>query len=93
MKMSGQTNKRLRGLVSPTGAALASGMRLFATDHDGREVGWITSAARSERLCKQIALGFVKRGWNVGGAALSAAHIGGTGGDAVAVQVVDLPFA
>jgi folate-binding protein YgfZ len=64
MKMSGQTNKRLRGLISVSGTPLAAGMRLTTIDEDAKEVGWITSATHSERLGKEIALGFVKRGYN-----------------------------
>ena len=71
MKMSGQTNKRLCGLVSVEGAGLSPGMRLFATD-GGREAGWITSATRSDSLGKEIALGYVKRGFERTGRGASA---------------------
>lgn len=81
MKMSGQTNKHLCGLVSLDGAALETGAIL--TDA-GRECGWITSATKSERLGKQIGLGYVKRGFNTPGTQLSA---GGT-----PVEVAVLPF-
>ena len=64
MKMSGQTNKRLCGLISVSGTPLAAGMRLTTIDEEAKEVGWITSATHSERLGKEIALGFVKRGYN-----------------------------
>ncbi len=47
MKMSGQTNKRLCGLVSVDGAALSPAMQLFAAD-GAKEVGWVTSATKSE---------------------------------------------
>ena len=88
MKMSGQTNKRLRGLHSLEGAALAPGMRLLMTDH-AREVGWITSATRSDRLDKEIALGYVRRGANEVGTRLVARR---TDGSTTAVEVVELPF-
>lgn len=84
MKMSGQTNKRLRGLVSLDDVPLRSGMRLFTPDDATREAGWITSATHSDTLAKQIALGFVKRGHNTAGTRLLA--------DGCAVQVVELPF-
>jgi folate-binding protein YgfZ len=88
MKKSGQTNKRLCGLISLSGTPLYPEMRLFTAD-DGKEIGQITSAARSDRLGKEIALGFVKRGSNEIGARLSA-H---TPDDAaMAVEVVALPF-
>jgi folate-binding protein YgfZ len=89
MKMSGQTNKRLCGLVSINGAALAPTMRLFA---DGaKEVGRITSATASELLGKEIALGYVKRGANQAGTHLSA-RTADEGATAIAVEVVELPF-
>lgn len=88
MKMSGQTNKRLCGLISTSGEPLAVGMKLqpVAGGVDpGRQVGWITSATRSERLGKEIALGFVKRGFNEAGTRLFAGGL--------EVEVVVLPFA
>jgi folate-binding protein YgfZ len=81
MKMSGQTNKRLCGLVSLEGRSLEAGAAL--TDA-ARECGWVTSATPSERLGKQIALGYVKRGFNSAGTQLSAGGI--------PVQVTELPF-
>ena len=82
MKMSGQTNKRLCGLVSLEGAPLLPATKLL-TPGIGKEAGWITSAIRSESLGKEIALGYVKRGFNEPGTKLQA------GG---AVAVVALPF-
>lgn len=84
MKMSGQTNKRLCGLTSMDGSALTRAMRLKPLE-DERDVGWITSAVYSERLQKNIALGFVKRGFNRIGA-----HLRASSGSAV--DVVSLPF-
>src|SRR5947208_15209788 len=63
IKMYGQTNKRLCGLISLHDTPLRPGMKL-AGSANGKQVGWITSATRSERLGKEIALGFVKRGFN-----------------------------
>lgn len=93
MKMSGQANKRLCGLVSISNAPLVSGMRLTSNISEGKNAGWITSAARSFLLEKEIALGYVKRGFNSVGARLHA--ISAEGGDAAAVpvEVVPLPFA
>lgn len=102
MKMSGQTNKRLCGLISVSGAPLAAGMRLTTTDEEAKEVGWITSATHSERLGKEIALGFVKRGYNTiekdnsgdeRGPELDAVPSENPSGSAlVRVKVVPLPF-
>jgi glycine cleavage system aminomethyltransferase T len=62
--MSGQTNKRLCGLISVSDLPLQPGMKLATPSAGGREVGWVTSATRSERIGKEIALGYVKRGFN-----------------------------
>ena len=84
MKMSGQTNKRLCGLLSSDGSRLQDSMRLHPANEE-RDVGWITSAIHSERLQKNIALAFVKRGFNDAGTRLRTS----TGLD---VEVVPLPF-
>ncbi len=93
MKMSGQRNKKLCGLVATGGAPLAEHMRLTTAAAERKEVGWITSVADSKRVGRQIALGYVKRGWNSTGTELvaigttdSAASVG------AAVMIVDLPF-
>ena len=83
MKMSGQTNKQLCGLVSLEEAPLAPGMKLFDSV-SGKEVGRITSAARSERLGKEIALGYLKRGFRKPGTKLMTQGW---------VEIVELPFA
>ncbi len=63
MKTSGQTNKRLCGLISLSGTPLQAEMRLTTDDGEPKEVGWITSAARSQTRDQQIALGYLKRGF------------------------------
>jgi folate-binding protein YgfZ len=83
MKMSGQTNKRLCGLVSISGAPLAADMRLMSQTEPAKDAGWITSATNSDRL-GEIALGYVKRGFNEAGTRLLAGE--------VPVQVAPLPF-
>lgn len=94
MKMSGQTNKRLCGLVSLSGEPLRPGAHLAAETGEGKDAGWITSATQSRRLGKEIALGYVKRGFNSEGARLrvlpseDSSNAGG-----VAVEIVSLPFA
>src|SRR5262245_25494411 len=50
IKMSGQTNKRLCGLISVNNSPLQPGMKLVAPSGPGKEVGWITSATHSQRL-------------------------------------------
>jgi folate-binding protein YgfZ len=92
IKMSGQTNKRLCGLVSLRDAPLLAGMKLSATGEKNKEAGWITSATRSERLGKEIALAYVKRGFNSAGTRLDA--IKPEDPSIIAdVEIVDLPFA
>jgi folate-binding protein YgfZ len=90
MKMSGQTNKRLCGLISLDNTPLQQGMKLVAPSTAGKEAGWITSATRSQRLGKQLALGYVKRGFNNPGTMLNTFLRDTT--RAVPVAVVSLPF-
>jgi folate-binding protein YgfZ len=93
MKMSGQTNKRLCGLVSLSNAPLEANMRLTSETDPGKDAGWITSATRSVRLGKEIALGYVKRGGNSIGTRLLARTGGDSEGNAgILVEVVGLPF-
>ena len=88
IKMSGQTNKRLCGLISLNNAPLQPGMKLVAPSALGKEAGWITSATRSQRIGKEIALGYVKRGFNN-----PATNLDALSPDAATpVEVVSLPF-
>ncbi len=82
MKMSGKINKRLRGLVALEEKPLTPGAKLFDSV-SGKEIGRMTSTTRSERLGKEIALGFVKSGFNEPGTKLMADGW---------VEVVELPF-
>ena len=84
MKMSGQRNKSLCGLISISGASLPSDARLTSDPDPGKDIGWITSAVRSERLGKEIGLGYVKRGSNTPATRLRAGDI--------PVEVARLPF-
>ena len=88
IKMSGQTNKRLCGLISLNNAPLQRAMKLVAPSASGKEAGWITSATRSRQLGKEIALGYVKRGFNSPGTNLNAL----SSGAAIPVEVVSLPL-
>jgi tRNA-modifying protein YgfZ len=89
MKMSGQRNKSLCGLVSLNDRPLTRGWRLSAA---GKDAGWVTSATSSPQLSKQIGLAFVRRGFNSTGTKLEAGPAEG-GSEAVPVEVADLPFA
>jgi folate-binding protein YgfZ len=90
IKMSGQTNKRLCGLISLHNTPLQAGMKLGAPAALGKEAGWITSATRSQRLEKEIALGYVKRGFNSPSTKLEALSLDPAA--AIPVEVVSLPF-
>ena len=92
MKMSGQTNKRLVGFVSVNSEPLEAGMRLVGSATEAREAGWITSAVRSERLGREIALGYLKRSFGGEGDHLRARRPNDVSGDLVAVEIVALPF-
>ena len=88
IKMSGQTNKRLCGLVSLSDVPLSPRMKLFGNE---KEAGWITSATWSARLAKQIALGYVKRGFNEIGTKLDAVLPEGQA-ERIPISIVSLPF-
>jgi folate-binding protein YgfZ len=88
IKMSGQTNKRLCGLISLNNTSLQPAMKLVAPSASGKEAGWITSATRSQQLGKEIALGYVKRGFNSPGTNLNAL----SSDAAIPVDVVSLPL-
>src|SRR3989442_5204049 len=91
IKMSGQTNKRLCGLISLDDVPLQPGMKLAAPSAAGREVGWVTTATRSEGIGKEIALGYVKRGFNSPGTKLDAFPAENSA-KPISVEVVPLPF-
>jgi tRNA-modifying protein YgfZ len=91
IKVSGQTNKRLCGLISLDDVPLQPGMKLAAPSTPGKEAGWITSAMLSDQLGKQIALGYVKRGFNNAGTRLDVLAPENSGRK-IAVEVVPLPF-
>jgi folate-binding protein YgfZ len=84
MKMSGQRNKNLCGLVSVSGAPLEPNARLTTETDPIKDAGWITSATKSARLGKEIGLGYVKRGHNVAGSRLRSGDI--------PVEIAELPF-
>jgi len=95
IKMSGQTNKRLCGLISLDDFPLQPDMKLAASSAPEKEVGWITSATSSKRLAKEIALGYVKRGFNHVGTTLEVMEAGDSapkGSQPIRIEVVLLPF-
>jgi folate-binding protein YgfZ len=93
MKMSGQRNKALCGLVAMPNAGPGRGMKLYSMGTEKKEIGWITSATRSDRLGRQIALGYVKRGFNEPGAQLEALDPRSPEASAtIRLEIVNLPF-
>jgi folate-binding protein YgfZ len=92
MKMSGQRNKSLCGLVTTGDATVESGMTLYPIESNDKEIGWITSATFSDRLGKSIALGYVKRPFNEMGIKLIAREPNAAGGFGTPVEITSLPF-
>ncbi len=91
MKMSGQRNKALSGLIAIHDSALAPGMKLYPMGEEKKEAGWITSSTESKLLGKQIALGYVKRPFYRAGVQLDALE-DPIGSVVLRVEVADLPF-
>ncbi len=92
MKMSGQKNKKLGGFISLSGVPLEAGMKLLPIGQGEKEAGWVTSAARSKILGKEIALGYMKRPFFHAGFRLDAVRADDPGHPPVRVEVADLPF-
>ena len=68
-------------------------MKLAASSDPGKEVGWIDKLHRSKR--QEIALGYVKRGFNSANTRLDAFAAGNSEPKpvgAIRVEVVPLPF-
>jgi folate-binding protein YgfZ len=84
----GQVAKTLRGLLLPDDlkALPVHGDKLF---HDGKEVGYVTSAIASPTFRRNIALGYVRRECNQPGTELMLR----SATDEYAVKVAGLPFA
>jgi tRNA-modifying protein YgfZ len=89
MKMSGQRNKGLYGVIAQPDVALVPGLKLFSKEGPKKEAGWITSATWSDRLGKRIALGYLKRPFNHPGAVVETDP---GQGEPMPVQIVNLPF-
>jgi len=83
----GQVTKALRGLRLAAGlnALPVRGDKLF---HDGKEVGYITSALASPALQMKVALGYVRKEVNQLGTQLTLRM----GTEESAVEIVEMPF-
>jgi tRNA-modifying protein YgfZ len=89
IKSLGHVNRRLRGLLPAGGVFLESGDKLVGTDETGKEIGFITSVARSRALDRAIALGYVRRGFDVPGSILQVRRNNTLIGS---IEVCSLPF-
>ena len=83
----GHVNKELRGLrlADDLKTLPARGDKLF---HDGKEVGYVTSAVKSPALNANIALGYVRREANQIGNELTLRTAAGES----TAKIVELPF-
>ena len=81
----GHVNRQLAGLLLGEAELPEAGAKLFSPD---REVGWVTSAARSPAMAQTIALAYVRRGFLEPGTALQVR----TGGGNIPATVAALPF-
>lgn len=81
----GHVNRRLRGVVLPTGALPAEGTRIFHAE-SGKDAGWTTTAVESPLMGGPIALAFVRREVEPG----QPVHVGEPSGRESTVQA--LPF-
>ena len=80
-------------MISLKYVPLKAGMKLAAAAAEGKEAGWITSATRSDRNGKEIALGYLKRGFNKPGIKVNAIAPENSGAASVIpIEVVPLPF-
>ena len=80
-------------MISLDSIPLQPGMKLNSPSEPGKEAGWITSATHSESIGNEIALGYVKRGFNNAGAELGAVTPGTSGtSHSIRLKVVSLPF-
>jgi folate-binding protein YgfZ len=83
----GHVNKELRGLRLAEGLKTLpqKGDKLF---HDGKEVGYVTSAVKSLALKANIALGYVRREANAPGTVLTLKNETND----IKITIVELPF-
>ncbi len=88
LRTYGQVTKALRGLSLPDSLADLP-LRGDALVREGREVGKITSAIRSPRLERNIALGYVRKECNAPGTELLVRR---ASGETFPATVVEIPF-
>jgi folate-binding protein YgfZ len=89
IKSLGHVNRHLRGLLPAVGVFLESGDKLVGTNESGKEIGFVTSVARSRALDHAIALGYVRRGFDAPGSILQVRRNNTLIGS---IEVCSLPF-
>jgi folate-binding protein YgfZ len=70
IKSIGHVNRHLRGLVPADGVLIEPGDKLFQSEDPARETGYITSVGKTRKGAQTIGLGYVRRGFEVGGTTL-----------------------
>lgn len=70
IKSIGHVNRLLRGLLPASGVSVETGDKLFSSEQPEKEIGFVTSVARNRSSGRAIALGYVKRGFDVSGSTL-----------------------
>lgn len=89
IKSLGHVNRHLRGLLPAGDLSVQVGDKLVDATEAGKEVGFITSVGQSRSLGRPIALGYIKRGFDVPGSTLQVRRNNTLIGS---LQVCSLPF-
>jgi tRNA-modifying protein YgfZ len=89
IKSLGHVNRHLRGLLPAGDTLVQVGDRLVDAAEAGKEVGFITSVGQSRSLGRPIALGYIRRGFDVPGSTLQVRRNNTLIGS---LQVCSLPF-
>ena len=89
IKSLGHVNRHLRGLLPASDILVQVGDKLIDATETGKEVGFITSVGRSRSLGRQIALGYIRRGFDAPGSTLQVRRNNTLIGS---LQVCSLPF-
>ncbi|MBV8175042.1 MAG: aminomethyltransferase family protein [Verrucomicrobia bacterium] len=89
IKSLGHVNRHLRGLLPAGDTLVRVGDRLVDAAEAGKEVGFITSVGQSRSLGRPIALGYIRRGFDVPGSTLQVRRNNTLIGS---LQVCSLPF-
>jgi folate-binding protein YgfZ len=89
IKSLGHVNRHLRGVCLIKGSDLEPGDKLVA--EDGKQIGTVTSAGRTERLCGWIGLAYLRRSFDQPGTIYSVSR-SATSSLIGSVEVRSLPF-